>query len=76
MAAALAALAAPGVSIAQAASSPAPVARDAKGNVGYATAADCDAAVANGSAVLYKPYTRSAPRLRAGEARWSTMRLA
>jgi hypothetical protein len=31
--------------------------RDANGNVGYATAAECDAAIANGTAVFYKPYT-------------------
>jgi hypothetical protein len=38
----------------------APMARDAKGNVGYATAAECDAAISQGTAVFSKPPTHTA----------------
>lgn len=50
-----------------AAAQSAPV-KDADGNVGYATAQECDAAVQNGTAQFYRPSTRMAPKRRAGEA--------
>lgn len=40
---------------------------DAQGNVGYDTAAECDAAVSNGSARFYQPFTHKPPLLRKGE---------
>lgn len=48
---------------------------DAHGNVGYDTAAECDAAVIAGTAKFYKPFTRKAPALRAGETRVQAMSL-
>jgi hypothetical protein len=40
-----------------------------RGNIGYDTAAECEAAVAAGTAKSYQPLTRSKPRLRKGETR-------
>lgn len=40
---------------------------DAHGNVGYDTAAECDAAVHNGSAKFYQPFTRKSPLKQKGE---------
>ncbi|UOP05404.1 outer membrane beta-barrel protein [Conchiformibius kuhniae] len=40
---------------------------DAHGNVGYDTAAECDAAVSNGTARFYTPFTHKPPLLRRGE---------
>ena len=40
---------------------------DAQGNVGYDTAAECDAAVSNGTARFYQPFTHKPPLLRKGE---------
>lgn len=40
---------------------------DAHGNVGYDTAAECDAAVQSGSAKFYQPFTHKKPLLRTGE---------
>lgn len=48
---------------------------DAHGNVGYDTAAECDAAVANGTARFYQPFTHKAPLKRKGEARVQTASL-
>ncbi|MBP6667228.1 MAG: hypothetical protein KA167_09110, partial [Ottowia sp.] len=41
---------------------------DRHGNVGYDTAAECDAAVASGQARYYQPVTVGKPVRRAGEA--------
>jgi hypothetical protein len=41
---------------------------DDHGNVGYDTAAECDAAVANGSAKFYQPFTQHPPLQQDGEA--------
>lgn len=49
--------------------------KDADGNVGYATAEACDAAVLDGSAKFYTPSTRMAPKRRAGEATVTGMTL-
>lgn len=40
---------------------------DAHGNVGYSTAAECDAAVHDGSAKFYQPFTQHKPLIRKGE---------
>ena len=48
---------------------------DSQGNVGYDTAAECDAAVAAGTAKFYKPATRKAAALRKGEVRFQVMTL-
>lgn len=48
---------------------------DAHGNVGYDTAAECDAAVANGSARFYQSFTHKSPLKRKGEARVQTATL-
>jgi hypothetical protein len=40
---------------------------DSNGNVGYDTAAECDAAVMGGTAKFYKPFTNQVPLKRAGE---------
>ncbi len=48
---------------------------DAHGNVGYDTAAECDAAVANGTARFYTPFTHKAPLKRKGEAKVQTATL-
>ena len=42
-------------------------ATDRQGNVGYSTAAECDAAVAAGSAKFYEPFTDHPPLKRDGE---------
>lgn len=52
------------------------VVKDRQGNVGYATAEACDAAVQSGTASFYRPVTRQAPKRRAGEASVSSMTLA
>ena len=51
------------------------VIKDADGNVGYATAEACDAAVLGGTAKFYTPSTRMAPKRRAGEATVTGMTL-
>ena len=43
-------------------------ATDLHGNVGYSTAAECDAAVSAGSAKFYQPFTEHPPLQRDGEA--------
>lgn len=48
---------------------------DAFGNVGYDTAAECDAAVAAGTAKFYKPFSRKPSALREGETRVEAMPL-
>jgi hypothetical protein len=48
---------------------------DMHGNVGYDTAAECDAAVSAGTAKFYKSYTNKPPMLRAGEKRVQAMAL-
>ena len=48
---------------------------DSHGNVGYDTAAECDAAVAAGTAKFYTSFTRKPPLLRAGETRVQAMTL-
>lgn len=48
---------------------------DIHGNVGYDTAAECDAAVNAGTAKFYKSYTNKPPMLRAGEKRVQAMTL-
>ena len=50
-------------------------AQDAHGNVGYDTLAECEAAVAAGTAKFYKPYTHNKTRLHVGEARVAKMSL-
>jgi hypothetical protein len=49
--------------------------KDGHGNVGFDTAAECDAAVAAGSAKFYQPFTSHPPLNRAGEASVKTMQL-
>lgn len=49
---------------------------DRQGNVGYDTAAECDAAVATGTARFYEPFTSHPPLRRAGEAAVRTLRLS
>ena len=49
---------------------------DSHGNVGYDTAAECDAAVAAGTAKFYESYTSHPPLKRAGEASVKSMTLA
>lgn len=49
---------------------------DKSGNVGYDTAAECDAAVQAGTARFYVPSTRNAPLRRTGEASVGSMRLS
>ena len=44
------------------------ITRDANGNTGYDSAAECDAAVQAGSAKFYEPFTSHPPLKRAGEA--------
>ena len=51
------------------------VIKDADGNVGYATAEACVAAVLGGTAKFYTPSTRMAPKRRAGEATVTGMTL-
>lgn len=48
---------------------------DAHGNVGYDTVAECDAAVAAGTAKFYQPFVHVPPKLRAGEARVKALTL-
>lgn len=54
--------------LASASQAPVPIAVDRYGNEGYATAADCDAAVAAGTARFYRPQTVNPPLQREGEA--------
>ena len=49
--------------------------QDANGNVGYDTAAECDAAVQNGQARFYQPSTKMAALKRKGEATVRVTRL-
>lgn len=51
------------------------ITQDNRGNVGYDTLAECDAAVAAGTATFYKPFTKRRPVLQAGETRVKAMRL-
>ncbi|NJS36335.1 MAG: hypothetical protein HC765_07745, partial [Brachymonas sp.] len=44
------------------------ITRDANGNMGYDSAAECDAAVQTGSAKFYQPFTDHPPLKRTGEA--------
>lgn len=48
---------------------------DPQGNVGYDTAAECDAAVAAGTAKFYQPFTTKPPLKRDGEVEVKTMQL-
>ena len=48
---------------------------DAHGNVGYATAAECEAAINGGTAKFYQPYTHQPQLKRAGETDVKVMRL-
>lgn len=48
---------------------------DAHGNEGYDTAAECDAAVAAGTAKLYQPFTHMPPLKRDGEVEVKQMKL-
>lgn len=41
---------------------------DEHGNVGYDSAAECDAAVVAGTAKMYQPFTQHPPLQRSGEA--------
>jgi hypothetical protein len=50
--------------------------KDGHGNVGYDTAAECDAAVRAGTAVFYKSFTFQKPLLRAGEVSVKSMPLS
>ncbi len=50
--------------------------KDSNGNVGYTTAAECDAAVAAGSAKFYQPFTEHPPLQRAGEASVKQLKLS
>ncbi|MDO5691316.1 MAG: peptidoglycan-binding domain-containing protein [Pseudomonadota bacterium] len=59
-----------------AAAAQAGVHRDAHGNVGYDTAAECDAAVRSGQARFYRPFTEHEPLRRDGEATVEQMTLA
>ncbi|GAA6141101.1 outer membrane beta-barrel protein [Hydrogenophaga sp. 5NK40-0174] len=43
--------------------------KDSHGNVGYDTAAECDAAVIDGSAKFYEPSTKMPPKRRKGEVK-------
>ncbi len=49
---------------------------DKNGNVGYDTAAECDAAVAAGTAKFYQPFTEQPPLKRAGEASVKQLKLS
>jgi Putative peptidoglycan binding domain len=49
---------------------------DQHGNVGYDTAAECDAAVASGTAKFYQPFTSQPPLKRAGEASVKQLKLS
>lgn len=49
---------------------------DREGNVGYDSAAECDAAVAAGTARFYEPFTSHPPLRRAGEASVRALRLS
>ena len=52
------------------------VTSDRHGNVGYDTAAECDAAVADGTARFYEPFTSHPPLPRAGEVDVKVMKLS
>jgi len=58
-----------------AASAQAGITKDSHGNVGYSTAAECDAAVKAGSATFYQPFTHKPTLLRRGEASVKVMKL-
>lgn len=49
---------------------------DAHGNVGYDSAAECDAAVQSGNARFYQPFTHKPTKLRPGETSVRTGRLS
>lgn len=50
--------------------------KDRHGNVGYDTMAECNQAIANGTAKFYKSHTLHAPKRRAGEASVRQVRLS
>jgi hypothetical protein len=52
------------------------VVSDGRGNVGYDTAAECDAAVASGKARFYQPHTEQVPLKRAGEVDVKPLKLS
>ncbi|MEX1168418.1 MAG: peptidoglycan-binding protein [Hydrogenophaga sp.] len=64
-----------GGSLLWAASAQAGMVTDQNGNVGFDTAAECDAAVASGRAKFYQPFTSHPPLKRAGEASVKAMTL-
>lgn len=64
-----------GSSLVLAATAQAGMLTDKHGNVGYDSAAECDAAVAAGNAKFYEPFTDHEPLKRVGEAEVKTMRL-
>ncbi len=63
------------VGIGMASTAQAAMHKDKNGNVGYDTVAECDAAVANGSAKFYEPFTSHEPLKRAGEESVKQMKL-
>ncbi len=65
-----------GASLLMAASAHAGMVSDRHGNVGYDTAAECDAAVAAGTARFYQPFTEQPPLRRVGETSVRVTRLA
>lgn len=65
-----------GSSLLWAVSAQAGMVMDHHGNVGYDTAAECDAAVASGKAKFYESFTTHPPLKRAGEASVKAMNLA
>lgn len=64
------------VSVASSAVAQTATVQDRQGNVGYATAEACDAAVQSGKASFYRPVTRQTPKRRAGETAVSGTTLA
>lgn len=65
-----------GTSVLMAAYAQAGMVTDRHGNVGYDTAAECDAAVTAGTAKFYRPFTQQPPLRRADEASVKAMKLA
>lgn len=65
-----------GTSMLMAAYAQAGMVTDRQGNVGYDTAAECDAAVLAGTAKFYKPFTQQPPLQRGGEASVKALKLA
>jgi Outer membrane protein beta-barrel domain len=50
--------------------------KDSRGNTGYDTAAECDAAVQNGTARFYQPVTKNKPSRQKGEKSVKTSRIS